>query len=126
MMISAYPGNPNYMLTLVGVRDVASAHLIAMTTPSTNGNRYLCAVESIWFVEMAQILGRNFANRDYMISTRKIPDFLTRLFSYVDKSARGIVNDLGHEIRFSNQRIIQDLNWRPRSAEKAIVAMAEV
>lgn len=125
MMIGAYPGNPIYMLAIVDVRDVAAAHLMAMTTPAANGNRYICAAQSIWFVEMAQILARNFADRGYKISTRQIPVFLTRLFSYVDKSARGIVNDLGHEIRFSNQRIIEDLNWKPRSAEEAIVAMAE-
>jgi nucleoside-diphosphate-sugar epimerase len=125
MMIGAYPGNPHYMLAIVDVRDVAAAHLMAMTTPAANGNRYLCAVESNWFVEMAQILSRNFANRGYKISTRQIPDFLTRLFSYVDKYARAIVNELGHEIRFSNQQIIQDLNWKPRSAEEAIVTIAE-
>jgi nucleoside-diphosphate-sugar epimerase len=65
MMIGAYPGNPNYTLAIVDVRDVAAAHLMAMTTPATNGNRYLCAVESIWFVEMAKILSRNFADGCY-------------------------------------------------------------
>ena len=125
MMRGAYPGCARFMLAIVDVRDVATAHLMAMTTPAASGNRYICAVESIWFTEVAQILQRNFAYRGYKISTRQIPDFLTRLFAYVDKSARSIQNYLGREIKFSNQHIIQDLNWKPRSAEEAIVAMAD-
>jgi dihydroflavonol-4-reductase len=124
-MAGEYPGLARIMFSIVDVRDVATAHLTAMTSPTAAGKRYLCAVDALWFQEMCEILQRHFANQGYKIPTRQLPDIFVRLFALFDKSARSVIDDLGREIKFSNQRIIQELNWKPRSAEEAIVAMAE-
>ena len=71
------------------------------------------------------ILNQRFAGQGYKIPTRQLPDILVRLFALFDESARSVVDDLGREIKYSNQRITQDLGWKPRSAEEAILAMAE-
>jgi dihydroflavonol-4-reductase len=125
IMAGEYPGTARITFNIVDVRDVAAAHVIAMTSPQAAGKRFLCATDTLWFREICQILHQQFASRGYKTSTLQMPDIFVRVFAIFDKSARGILDDLGREIKISNQRIIQELNWQPRSAEEAIVAMAE-
>ena len=41
MLDGAMPGFPNLFIPIVDVRDVASAHVLAMTTPEAAGERFL-------------------------------------------------------------------------------------
>jgi dihydroflavonol-4-reductase len=125
ILAGEYPGIGRIMFSIVDVRDVAAAHIAAMTNPNAAGKRYICAVDSIWFKEMCEILHHRFADQGYKIPTRELPDILIRLFALVDTSAQSVVDDLGRELIFSNQRIKKELNWQPRSAEEAVLAMAE-
>jgi nucleoside-diphosphate-sugar epimerase len=123
LMTGKIPGIPRTMFGIVDVRDVATAHLAAMVRPQANGNRYLCVSGALWFVEIARILQENFADQGYRIPGRQMPDSFVRIFALFDKSARSILDGLGQEVKFTNQKIIEDLGWQPKSAEEAIVAM---
>jgi len=68
------PGCPNLGFTIVDVRDVAAAHLAAMTSPQAAGNRYLCTTEFRWVAEIAQALNQTVGQRGYRVSTRRLPD----------------------------------------------------
>lgn len=95
---------------LVDVRDVASAHLAAMTNPIAAGKRYLCLADVLWWQELIEILDKEFASRDYRVVTQERP-------------APEDGSNLLYKV--SNERIVQELGWQPRSAEEAIVAMGE-
>lgn len=49
------PMVPKLNSTLVDVRDVAKAHIIAMTLPEAAGNRHILSTGNIWFVEIAKV-----------------------------------------------------------------------
>lgn len=125
LMSRAYPGCPRLGWPVVDVRDVAGAHLAAMTTPEANGQRFCCCVDFVWMKEMAVILNEHFADRGYKTPTRTLPDFVVRFIGLFDKVAAVTVPRLGLELHVSNERIKRVLGWQPRSAEESIVATGE-
>jgi len=60
LMKRTMPACPRIGFSCVDVRDVAGAHLAAMTTPEAAGKRFVCAVEFAWMVELAKILDARF------------------------------------------------------------------
>jgi len=95
------------------------------TTPEAVGKRFCCAIEHAWMSEVAAILDKHFAERGYKIPTRKLPDFLVRIFALFDKPTRIVVNDLGKRQDISNARIKELLGWQPRSLAEMVVSMGE-
>ncbi len=125
LMRREYPGCPRLGWTTVDVRDVASAHLLAMTTPEANGQRFCCCVDFVWMKDMAAILNQQFGDRGYKIPTRTLPDFVVRIAGIFDKVTRLVVPRLGHDERISNERIKRVLGWQPRGTEEMVIATAE-
>jgi nucleoside-diphosphate-sugar epimerase len=125
LMRREYPGCPRLGWTTVDVRDVASAHLAAMTTPEANGQRFCCCVDFVWMKDMAVILNEHFGERGYKIPTRTLPDFVIRVAGLFDKITRVVVPRLGHSETISNERIKRVLGWQPRGTEEMVVATGE-
>lgn len=77
MDIRTCPAMPKVCLGMVDVRDVAYAHIVAMTTPETDGERILVtAMPSVWFADIAQWLNKEFKNQGIL---KTLHDFLTIL-----------------------------------------------
>jgi nucleoside-diphosphate-sugar epimerase len=121
----AYPGTARISMTIVDVRDVAAAHLAAMTNPMAKDNRYICASELIWLTDVVKLLNENFTERGYKVSTLQFPDWLVKFYAFFDKSVKGEVPNLGRELSVSNKKIKDELGIQFRSAKEAIIAMAE-
>jgi nucleoside-diphosphate-sugar epimerase len=107
------------------VRDVATAHLLAMTAPEAVGKRFICNAECYWCQEIAFILEKHFGDRGYRIPTRLLPDFFLRLFALFDGTLRRVVPTLGQKIELSSERLRNTLDWQPRPVEESIVDTAE-
>jgi dihydroflavonol-4-reductase len=97
-------------IELVDVRDVASAHLAAMTNPLAAGKRYCCVTQVLWRQEVINILDQHFSSRGYKILTQESSDS---------------VDELDGSFDISNERIVQELGWQPRSVEEALIDMGE-
>lgn len=125
LMQRDFPGCPNMGWPPVDVRDVAEAHLAAMTNPEAAGKRFLCAIDFCTMHDIARILDRHFADRGYRIPTRKLPSFVVRIVALFDKTARLGLEDLDSPFRVDNSRIVRILGWKPRSLEEMVTAMGE-
>jgi nucleoside-diphosphate-sugar epimerase len=119
------PGLPDLSWPMVHVRDVAEAHLAAMTTPEAAGMRFCCAIENATMQDIALILDKKFAKQGYKVPTRKLPNIVVRFSALFDKTIRLVVKDLGKRTEVSNARIKEVLAWKPRSLEEMVVTMAE-
>lgn len=117
------PAIPNMGWACVDVRDVATAHLSAMTNPHAAGERFICATEHASMRDIACILHKNFG-RTHPINMRSIPDTLVRLVALFDPDTRITLNDLGQRQDLDNRKIKQVLNWKANSLEEMVVAMA--
>ncbi len=125
LMRRGVPGIPNIGFSVVDVRDVASAHVAAMTTPEAAGHRFCCVTEFVWLAEIAAILQKHFAAQGYKIPTRHLPDFVLRFIGIFSKTVGLIAGNLGRRTDISNNHIREVLDWQPRSLEEMIVDMAE-
>jgi len=104
---------------------VASALILAMTTPEAAGNRFICPAGTVWLKEIADTLHKNFEGRGYKIHTTQFPVFLVRILALFDKKVARVADDLNWDFELSGEKIKRVLKWSPRSAEEAILSMAE-
>jgi dihydroflavonol-4-reductase len=125
LMLGDFPGIPNVNYAPVDVRDVAGAHMAAMTTPEASGQRFICALENVSMRDMATILHRHFGPRGYRIPTRRLPSWITRTVAVFDRTAKLALNDLDKRQDLDASRIRSVLDWEPRGHEEMVVEMGE-
>jgi dihydroflavonol-4-reductase len=118
-----FPACPDLNWAMVDVRDVAAAHLAAMTIPEAAGKRFICAIENHSIRDIALILDEKFRDQGFKIPTGKLPNFVMRLVAIFDKTARLGLNDLAVKQNLDNSRIKSILNWQSRNLEEMVEAM---
>ena len=117
------PMIPQFGFATVDVRDVALAHVLALTTPGTEGRRYIVTDQFLWFADIAQILKTNFPTRK--IVTRRAPNFVVRLLGLFDKSIASIVPILGRRDEVSGARATAELGLQFRDVRRSVVETAQ-
>lgn len=120
------PGYPHLWIPIVDVRDVARAHLLAMTTPGAAGQRFL--VSSGACLPMAQIgatLRTSLGDAAKRVPSRSIPNIVVRLGSLFNPELRQTVPDLDYARKVSSDKAKSVLGWTARPAEEAVVAAGQ-
>lgn len=125
LMARELPGVPNLGFMVVDVRDVAHAHLSALTTPAAAGKRFCCVAEFVWMAEVARLLAEEMRPRGYKIPQIKLPDFMVKLAALFDRTTRLIVPFLGERREISNKQIKDVFDWQPHGLRETIRATAE-
>lgn len=119
------PGCPQLSYGLVDVRDVASLHLLAMTSPAAAGERFLAvAGEHLSIAQVGEVLRRELGSTARRVPTRVLPNWLVRLAARFDSSLKQLVGELGVTKQSSNAKARERLGWQPRSNDEAILATA--
>lgn len=114
LLAGELPGIPNLGFPVADVRDVADAHLRAMTTAGAAGQRFIAAGPFLSVGELAKILRQTHPDRAGKLPKRKLPDWLVRQVARFNADLRSVVGDLGHDGRVSNARALEVLDWKPR------------
>ncbi|MFQ6548062.1 SDR family oxidoreductase [Aestuariibius sp. 2305UL40-4] len=117
------PMLPRFGFTSVDVRDVAEAHVRALTGDGTVGKRFLAVNEWIWFVEMAQLIKDTWPERK--VPTKQAPDLLLKAIALFDPSVRQLLPDLGKQQAVSNRRAQDELGMTFRPVRPAVIDSAE-
>ena len=125
LMTREIPGTAKIGFPMVDVRDVATAHIAAMTVPEAAGKRFCCAIEHAWLGEVAGILKQHFEPKGYKIPARALPGVVVRVVALFDPTVRSVVGDLGQVRSVSNAQIRDVLHWQPHSLEEMVVTMGE-
>jgi dihydroflavonol-4-reductase len=119
------PAIPDISLAMVDVRDVASAHVSALTTPEAAGQRLICAEANHSMMEVAVILKEHLGPLGYRIPTKRLPSIAIRIMSLFDSTVRLAMNDLGTTQNVRTERIRTVLGWSPRSLDEMTTSMAD-
>ncbi len=125
LMLSTTPGLARMHFNAVDVRDVAAAHISAMTTPEAAGQRFVCVSDSFWIKDVALLLKDEYAEKGYKIKTNVFPNWIVRFVAIFSKEARATVDSLDRELFVDNSRIKEVLNWKPRDMKEMVLSMAE-
>lgn len=119
------PAVPRIGFAVVDVRDIATAHRLAMEIPEAAGNRYICAGERLWMGGIAADLAAEFGPRGYRIPTRPLPYPLMWTIARFDKTIRLALTLVGVLPLVSADKAKQELGWTARPARESIVDTAE-
>ena len=110
------PFIPNIRVPIVGVRDVANAHLMAMENKNSNGKRFLISEKTVDLIHIAKVLKSN----NFNVSTLVVPDFIVRLFSFFIPSLRAIAKRLNKKEHLEPKNAQSILGFHPKSVDLEI------
>lgn len=120
LLDGALPGCPRFGFPIVDLRDIAAAHLLAMTTPGLDGERFLCAGKFLWMRDIADILKSRLGDKAKRVPQRNLPDWLVRIFGMFDAEVKMVLPELGRERICDASHARERLGWTMRPVEDTI------
>lgn len=109
---------------VVDVRDVAVAHIKAMTVDDAAGKRHLIVNQNAWMKEMAQILSKEFKSQGYNVPTANCPNPILWMTSLFDRTIKMILPNIGKVYKFDNSRMKDVLGITPMEMKDTLIDMA--
>ena len=82
------------MFGYVDVRDVAAAHILAMQTPASNGERFALVEKDLWYTDVAKLLRENGYDKAPKIG---IPVWLAKILANFNKDLKLTLPYLGRK-----------------------------
>jgi nucleoside-diphosphate-sugar epimerase len=115
---------PRLGFEVVDVRDIAAAHLLAMTSPAAAGERFIVSGNVLWFGDMAEILRTHLGADASRVPTDKLSDDDFRALAQVSPPLAALLPLLGRALQHSPAKAQRVLGWRSRPAVETIVDSA--
>jgi nucleoside-diphosphate-sugar epimerase len=115
---------PRLGFEVVDVRDVAAAHVLAMTTPEAAGERFIVSGDVLWFGDVAQLLRERLGPDASRVPTQTLTDDEFRAVAEVSPELQTLLPLLGRELQHSPAKAQEVLGWRPRPPVDTIVDSA--
>ena len=106
----------------VDVRDVATAHILAMQNTSSSGERFALSEKDLSYKDIAKLLKDNGFKKAPSIT---VPVWLAKFLANFNKELKITVPYMGKVRSVSKSTKAKDiLGWNPRSAEESILDIA--
>uniref|UniRef100_A0AC34F035 NAD-dependent epimerase/dehydratase domain-containing protein n=1 Tax=Panagrolaimus sp. ES5 TaxID=591445 RepID=A0AC34F035_9BILA len=119
------PAVPALNLALVDVRDVAKAHILAMTNRKSDGERILVTAQpSFWFRDISKCLAKEFRHQGYWLPWLQAPYFVLYIYSIFDDQAKAILDRVNRQVKFDNSKATKLLGLQFRNPEHSLIDMA--
>lgn len=125
LMTGRFQGIPRFGFSVVDVRDVADAHIRAMTNPDAGGQRFIVGGRFFWLKQLVALLARTFPEHAARLPVGEVPDEIIRAMATTDPNARTIVHELNRDLSVDASKAGRMLGWHPRSEDEAICASAQ-
>lgn len=125
IMMREFPLCPKISIPSVDVRDVALAHIRAMTRDEAVSKRHITvnSFHASSFKDWSLALQKEFKSKNYNPPTREAPNFLFKLAAKFDPEAKQMVPLLGVKAVFENTQMKRNLSIDPIPIEKTIMDM---
>ena len=117
------PMMPKLGFPVVDVRDVAAAHMRALTRPEAAGERFIASSGSLWMTDWGRILKTVYPER--RMPTMAAPKLVLRLLALFDGEVRAALPSVGHMEKVSSEKARRVLGIDFIPPEKALIAAAE-
>ena len=116
---------PDLYIPIVDVRDVADAHIRAMTHPQAAGERFLLSNgPAVAMKTIGAMIKAELGEAADRVPSRSMPSLVVRFAARFRKELRPFVRDLGYAKQTSNEKARQLLGWNPRAPGIAVVDAA--
>lgn len=120
MISGAMPAVPKVEMAVVDVRDLADAHLLAMTVPAA-GQRYLTTSDVMTMLEMGEALRADLGSDAARAPRRTMPDRVLKIVARFKPELGALVPMLGRRLTASSDHAVADLGWTPRPVRETVV-----
>src|ERR1700712_244956 len=118
------PALPRIGWNVVDVRDVAELHILAMTSASAAGERFLGSGTFLWYSDIARIIREKLPVDAKKVPTRRMPDFFVRLLSHFNPQLAMVRDELGRKRLVDSSKAHDVLGWKTREVDQTIVDTA--
>lgn len=125
LMTGRFEGIPRFGFSVVDARDVADAHIRAMTIPAAGGQRFIVGGRFFWLRDLVATLRDSFPNHASRLPISEVPEEVVRTMATSDPNARMIVHELNRDLSVSSAKARRILNWNSRLEEECIRASAQ-
>ncbi|MEO6396079.1 MAG: aldehyde reductase [Devosia sp.] len=122
MFDGSLPATARFYQVVVDIRDVAEAHVKAMTSPLAGGQRFPMGSGTLSLLQMADTLRPAIPERANKLPRFEAPDWLVRIFAVFDVDARGNLGELGVFKSADSSAVVALLGHKLISAEDATIA----
>ncbi|OQR71970.1 putative uncharacterized oxidoreductase YDR541C-like [Tropilaelaps mercedesae] len=124
LMDGSSPMVPGVSFALCDVRDVAEAHVKALSLKEAVGQRICIVSDTLWMQETAKILSKEFAPMGYRPPLRRAPNVALWFISWIDPTVAMLLPRLDKVFKYSNERMKNILKIQPQPVETSIVDTA--
>ena len=105
----------------VDVRDVAKAHILAMTNSASDGERFIVSEKEMWLHESAQVLN----NAGFKAPSRVMPNWFLKIMAMFNGDMVTISKMAGKSRDCHSTKAKDVLGWNPIPAEDSILETAK-
>lgn len=120
-----YPAAPRAGCIVVDVRDVAAAHVAAMTNAAAAGERFLATSGTISLLDLASMIAHALPHAASRVPRREVPDFLIRGLALFDRSLLAVLPDLSTRRECDNAKARERLGIEFCPPREAVAAAAK-
>ena len=90
-----FPAAPKWGILISDVKDVAKAHVACIGNTKVGGRRLIVGKEVKKLIELSQIMAEAMPEYTKKLPKKELPNFMVKLISYLDSSAKTMIPDLG-------------------------------
>ena len=123
MLTRTTPLIPKISFPIADVRDVAAAHLRAMTSSVAPGKRILISAGNLWYREMAQICEDEFGPHGYVVMTQEAADWLVKFGGWFSPESKFYTSGLSKVTHYENRRMRRLLGIAPMDMPRSVIDM---
>ena len=124
LMSGEMPMIPDLVLPFVDVRDVADAHVEAMTAPHAAGHRHILSNPPESLIDIARMMREDLGEKALRVPTWRLPSFMASILGLFDQSLRDSRTYLGVRRRYDMSSGEKLLGRPLGSTRQALLATA--
>ncbi len=120
-----YPAAPKFAVMISHVKDIAKAHVLSLNNKKAEGRRLIVGSGTRSILELSKIMAENIPSHSKKLPKKELPNFMVKLISYVDSSAKNLVPDLGLKMETDTKYAEEILQMKFIEPEVSVVDAAK-
>lgn len=125
MLSGDAPAVANLGLQLCDMRDVAAAHVAALSAPRAPGQRYIIHSASVFGPDVAALLRDHYTPRGYPVPALRAPRALLSVVALFDAEVRALLPNVDKQRLYDGSKAARELGIACRSWQEAVLATAD-
>ncbi|WP_072090771.1 NAD-dependent epimerase/dehydratase family protein [Candidatus Pelagibacter communis] len=120
-----FPGAPKFAVLISDVKDIAKAHVACIGNHKVGGRRLIVGKEVKKLVELSQLMAEAMPEYAKKLPKKELPNFMVKLISYIDSSAKMMIPDLGILMQTDTSYAEELLGFKFKPAKDCITENAK-